>query len=177
MRDFAARLETGAAYERRFIQILRANGWTVFAPTLARLLPAGESHPKIQSPQGSFIAPDIVAWPPTGGPPLLLEVRMKSIPWDGSYPLNAGASGRVDRWLPLRGVQAACGGVCVVIADQHAKQWRIAPVSRLDGHVVRDGDFWLLPVHCFDLVEVLFNPKARKRFIQEAHENVAEWPF
>jgi hypothetical protein len=178
MNDFVARLEKGAAYERRFIAMLQSNNWTVFAPTLARLLPEGESHPKIQSPLGSFIAPDVLAWPPEcGAGPLLFEIRMKAAPWDGGYPLNAQARGRADRWLPLKGAQAACGGVCVTIADQQARQWRIAPVSRLINYVHRSGDFWLLPVCAFDPVAVLFKPNARERFIREAYQNEDEWEF
>jgi hypothetical protein len=175
MLDFAARLEAGADYESRLFQILKGKGWTIFAPARARLLPTGEAHAKIESPKGSFIAPDCMAWPHGGGLPLLLEVRMKRGPWDGAYPLNAAAKGRSDRWLPLQGAQRTCGGVCVVIADQQAKKWRIAPVTRLGAHIFRRGDFWMLPVFCFESISVLFNQTTRERFIAEAYKD--EWDF
>jgi hypothetical protein len=175
MLDFAARIETGARYEAAFIKKLKAEGWTIFAPGLARLLPQGSSHPKIESPEGDFIGPDIMAWPPGGGRPLVCEVRMKSRQYWGGYILNAEEHGRVDRWRHLQGAQDACGGVCVVIADCAAREWLVAPVTRLRGKVYRQGDFWILPRDAFDNLETLFSPMGRENLIEESYDN--EWPF
>jgi hypothetical protein len=175
MLDFAARIETGAKYEAAFIKKLKAEGWTIFAPGLARLLPQGSSHPKIETPLGSFIAPDVLAWPPGGGRPLLCEVRQKSRPYWGGYILNAEEHGRVDRWRHLQGGQDACGGVVVVIADCEAREWLIAPVTRLRGKVYRQGEFWNLPRDAFDNLETLFSPMGRENLIEESYDE--NWPF
>jgi hypothetical protein len=175
MGNFAARIEIGAKFEVRFIEKMKAEGWTIFAPGLARLLPQGSSHPKIESPAGDYIAPDILLWPPEGGRPLLCEVRQKSRPYWGGYILNADERGRVDRWRHLQGAQDACGGMVVVIADCQAREWLIAPVTRLRGKVFRQGDFWILPKDTFDNLETLFSPMGRENLIEESYDE--NWPF
>ena len=105
----------------------------------------------------------------------MCEVRMKSRQYSTGFILNAEEHGRVDRWRHLQGAQDACGGVCVVIADCQAREWLVAPVTRLRGKVFRQGDFWILPRDAFDNLETLFSPMGRENLIEESYDN--EWPF